>query len=168
MLAKTTISMRSFFTCLLLIFFIISVKAQEDNFPKWTIGHFHDYEHILTSDQFTDIEILINKTIRETKCQITVISISNIGTYSDFNDYAIELSNRWKIGKYYDGKGISIIFSKTLKQVRISTTDNIRDEITDQFCQEIIDNILIPSFKKDDFYSGIKNAILAIKEEFKQ
>jgi len=160
--------MRPFFTCLLFIFFITSVKAQKDNFPQWTIGHFHDYEHILTNDQFTDLEILINKTIRKVQCQITVISISNIGTYSDFDKYALDLSNRWEIGQYYDGKGISIIFSSSLRKIRISTTDVIRDKITDQFCQEIIDNILTPSFEKDDYYNGIKNSILAIEEKFKQ
>lgn len=162
--------MRSFFTCLLLIFFITSVKAQQSEFPQPAPGYVHDYENIFTAEQFVDISRVISKIKKEKKKRIIVISIDSIGSYSDFNKFAIDLSDYWgkERSKFHEDITVTIIFSKSLRQVRISTTDDIRDKINDQLGQEIIDNILIPSFRKDDYYNGIKNSILALEEKLKQ
>ena len=156
-----------YFFALLSYLLIVNCYCQENLFPKQSIGYVHDFEHVLTNNQFTDLEILIDKIQKQDKCQITVISIDNIGTYSDFDKYAFDLSNQWEIGKYYEGNGISIIFSKSWRQIRISTTDDIRDIITDQFCKDLIDNIIIPSFKNGDYYSGLNNALLKISEKLR-
>jgi uncharacterized protein len=153
---------------LLIFFAFLNSYAQENQFPKWSIGSVHDFEHVLTDNQITDLEILINKIQRQSKCEIIVMSINNIGNYSDFYEYALDLSNHWEIGKYYEGNGISIIFSKSLRQIRISTIDNMRGIITDQFCKEVIDDIIIPSFKNGDYYFGLNNVLLKISEELKQ
>ena len=58
-----------------------------------------------------------------------------------------------------------IVFSKDLRQARISTNSVATNFIEDEFVQNIIDKTIIPNFKSENYYQGIVETLNQIEEK---
>ena len=124
-------------------------------FPQ-QIGFVNDFENIFTEEQKIQLTKFL-KYYKETSFrEIAVITIDSIPKNTEFDQYAIEISDNWNVGKDYNGNGLTVVLSKKLRKVRISTTDKTRNlYLSDEICQKVIDENMIPEFKKDNYYDGI-------------
>ena len=124
-------------------------------FPK-QIGFVNDFEKIFTEEQKVQLTKFLTYYKETSFREIAVITIDSIPENIEFNKYAIKLSDNWKVGKDNDGNGLTVVFSKSLRKVRISTTDKTKHlYLTDEFCQKVIDENMIPEFKNGNYYDGI-------------
>lgn len=146
---------------LVLIINFVSYKslAQETEigrnlFPE-PIGYVNDFENILNKEQETQLTNFLSVYEQNTTNEIAVITINSIEPYSDFEQYAIDLSKSWGVGKREKNNGLTIVFSKSLRKIRISTGTGTEKILTDKICKQVIDQIIIPKFKKGEFYDGI-------------
>lgn len=110
---------------------------------------------------------MIREFEKETTNQIAVVSISSIGKYTDFDQFAIDLSNYNGVGLKEKDNGLTIVFSKSLRRIRILTGLGTEKILTDQFCKNVIDQTIIPEFKNGDFYSGIEKGMTELISEWK-
>lgn len=134
-------------------------ELEKKNFPN-AIFFVNDFEKLLNSEQILDLEILINDYRIKTKKEIVIISVDSINPYTDISNYSVDLSNYLGIGK--DGNGLTIVFSKKLREVNISTGNQTEKVITDEHCKKIIDELIIPNFKNDKYYEGLKSGLLEL------
>ena len=58
-----------------------------------------------------------------------------------------------------------IVFSKELRQIRISTDYISKQFIDDRFLQNIIDNEIYTNFKVENFYKGISATLNEIEKK---
>src|SRR5690606_24519188 len=93
--------------------------------------------------------------------EIAIITIESIPKNTEFDQYAIRISDNCNVGKNNDGNGLTIVLSKTLRKVRISTTEKTRNYLPDELCQKVIDENMIPEFEKGNYNDGI---LLGINE----
>jgi len=138
----------------------------ENSFPKLK-REVSDYEFIFTLEELKRLTLIIREFEKNTSNQIAIVSIKSIGEYSDFDKYAIDLSNYAGIGLKEKNNGLSIVFSKELKRIRISTGTGIEKILTDEICKKIIDEKIIPEFKKGNYYFGIENGLLELIDKWK-
>src|SRR5690554_1937200 len=130
-------------------------EQTESEFPK-QIGFVNDFENIFTEEQKTQLTKFLTYYKNTSYREIAVITIDSVPENMEFDQYAIKLSDNWKIGKDNDGNGLTVVLSKTLKSVRISTTDKTKQlYLSDEFCEKVIDENMIPEFKKENYYDGI-------------
>lgn len=129
-------------------------------FPQ-QIGFVNDFEKIFTEDDIKFLENALSHYKENSNREIAIITIESIPENKEFDQYAIRMSANWNVGKDNDGYGLTVVLSKTLRKVRISTTDKTRNYLTDEFCQKVIDQNMIPEFKKGNYYDGI---LLGINE----
>lgn len=163
---KSKIAYLVFFIILPFCFINAQEKEQETVFPT-PIGYVNDFEGLYTPEQIEELEKLITDFENETTNEIAIITIDNIGGYTDFYEYALDLSKKWGVGKADKNNGLIIIFSKTLRKVRINTGTGTQQVISDEFCKKLIDNYLIPNFKANKYYDGSKETLLALFETWK-
>ena len=149
----------------LTIFFFrtIEVEAQtvqpkpditSSSFPE-RIGFVNDFENILAEEEVKFLENLLDYYKKTSNREIVVITIDSIPSNSDFKQYTLLTSNNWKVGESNDGNGLTVLLSKKLKKIRISTTDKTRYYLPDEFVKKVIDEIMIPEFKNDQYNDGI-------------
>ena len=119
----------------------------------------NDYEFVFTMEQLEKLTLMIREFEKNTTNQIAIVSIKSIGKYSDFDEFAIDLSNYNGIGLKEKDNGLSIVFSKNLRKIRISTGFGTEKILTDEICENIIDQTIIPEFKNGDYYSGIEKGL---------
>ena len=79
---------------------------------------------------------------------------------------------KWGVGQKGEDNGILITLAKDDRMVDINTGYGIEYRITDMMSKRIIDRIMIPEFKTDNYYAGLdkgSDAIFAaLKGEFKE
>ena len=141
-------------------------NTKENNFPR-RLSLVSDYEVIFSVEELVELTEIINDFQEETGNQIAVASINSIGNYDNFDKYTIDLSNFWGVGNREKNNGLTIIFSKKLKKVRITTGIGTEKILTDSICKIVIDKKIIPEFKKGNYYKGVKKGLLNLIEEWK-
>lgn len=138
----------------------------ESSFPKLK-GEVNDYELNFTVEELEKLTLMIREFEKNTSNQIGIVSIKSIGEYTDFDKYVIDLSNYWGVGQKGKDNGLTIVFSKNLKKIRISTGYGTEKILTDEICKRIIDKIMIPEFQKGKYYNGIENALIELIDNWK-
>jgi len=161
--------MKKFYFCLfLVIMFSVKPAFNQDTLSiKFPVpsGFVNDFEGILTTGQEKKLEKIISKYERKTSNEIAIVTVDSIAPYPDLYHYSLDLANSWGIGKKDKNNGILLIFSKKLRNIRIQTGKGLTNALTDEEAKRIIDQIIIPEFKKGDYFSGTEKGLMAILKE---
>jgi uncharacterized protein len=80
--------------------------------------------------------------------------------------YATDLANHWGVGKNDKDNGLFIAISDSLGRTAIATGLGAEEAISDKYCEIIIDSIMVPKFKKKEYYEGVKRALLLLTREW--
>ncbi|MFC6999044.1 TPM domain-containing protein [Rufibacter roseus] len=145
---------------------LVALSLKESKFPK-PIGYVNDFENILSKEQIKELTEIITSFERKTTNQIAVVTISSVEPYSDFDQYALDLSKEWGVGRKEKNNGLTIVFSKSLSKIRISTGLGTEKVLTDEICQSIIDQFMVPKFKEGQFYDGISSGLTELIKHWK-
>ena len=135
-----------------------STKNYWNTFPK-PVGFVNDFGNIFTTEQKQILEKELVQYEQKTNHELVIITVDSITPYSSIKDFSTDLSNHWGIGKKDTNNGLAIVFSQSLKEIRISTGTGTEKVLTNAFCKKVIDNVMIPEFKNKDYYKGIKKGI---------
>lgn len=168
-------TMKHFIICFsTFILFYVNVLAQERiandsrttvetalDFPE-PIGYVSDFENLFSYKQIKELEQIIADFEANTTNQIAIASIESIGDYTDFDAYALDLSQYWGVGTAEKDNGMTIFFSDRLRTIRISTGYGTEQYLTNDECKEVIDKYIIPEFKNGNYYKGIKAGLLQL------
>jgi uncharacterized protein len=122
-----------------------------------------DYGHLFTDDQVKVLDSMLSAYERKTTNEIAVLTFDSSFIHSEnFDSLVLAIHNFWQVGKIHKNNGILIGISTAKRLIRINNGYGIEDRLTDEQTKAIIDDIIIPAFKKGDFFDGLKNAIQAI------
>ena len=122
---------------------------------------------IISEEQGAELEAMLDQFEQETSNEITVVIIDDLGGDEAWH-FAAELGKKWGVGKADKDNGVVLLVKPTEDngghQVFIAPGAGLEGAITDISCGEIVDNELIPNFKKGDYFTGIKNAITVLEK----
>ena len=171
--------MKKITSTLLFIFVSFVVVAQQGqdfsidkviNTPPNPLKLVNDYAHILTADQNQALERKLYQFDDTTTNQITVVIVPRLDG-KDIADVAIDLGRKWGVGNKKSNNGVVLLVSVEDRKLNISPGYGLEKSLPDLVCQQIIENIIVPDFKGNDYYAGINHGtdaiIQATKGEFK-
>ncbi len=130
-------------------------------------GFVNDFENILTVDEEMGLKQLISDHEKATSNEISIVTISSYEPHETLFDYSYELAKYWGIGKKDINNGVMIIYGDSIREVRIQIGIGLEEKFTDWEAKQIIDSIMIPEFKKNNYFLGTKLGIEAVIEEIK-
>jgi len=96
-----------------------------------------------------------------TSTQIAVITIPSVQPY-DVSDYAYKIGRYWGVGSKDFNNGIVILIAVDDHRMFIATGYGTEAYLTDIRSKRIIDGILAPAFRENDYYGGIDSATTEI------
>lgn len=118
-------------------------------------GWVNDFENIFSGFEASALDSSISGFEKRTGIELVIVSIKKEWVSADhFEDFVTEIAGNWRIGKKDLNNGIIIGISKGLRKVRITTGNGVQEKLTDEKAKWIIDNLMIPEFKKGDFFTG--------------
>jgi len=98
---------------------------------------------------------------RESSIEIAVVLIATLDGY-DISQYTFDLGEKWGIGKGDTDNGALILVSKGERKIWIATGYGLEGALPDALVSRIISNEILPRFKQDDYFGGLKAGSLAI------
>lgn len=87
----------------------------------------------------------------------------NKGTEFTIEETAQLYFNRWGIGDNVKNDGVLILLSKQPRRIRIHTGSGMNTLLTNANCASIINQTMVPSFKADLYFTGLKDAVKDIE-----
>jgi len=114
----------------------------------------YDYVNLLTASQKISLE---NKLVRysdSTSTQIVVAIISSTEG-ENINYLAANWGEKWGIGQAKEDNGILFLLAKDDRKIAIQVGKGLEYLVTDFLSKRIIERVIIPEFKKGDYYSGL-------------
>ncbi len=126
-------------------------------------GWVNDFENVFDENQKETLANLISNFEKETSIEICIITVdTSMTSQKKFDEYVVEIGNKWGVGKTKKNNGIVIGFSKGYRKIRISNGYGIEKLISDSETKLVMDEFFIKNFKQNKYYEGTFQGIMAI------
>ncbi len=125
-------------------------------------GRITDEAALLTPAEKTDIESDLASLEQTSTDQLAIVTVKSLQGYS-IEDYGIGLARKWGIGQKGKDNGILLIVAPNDRKVRIEVGRRLEPFMTDTMSALIIQNAILPKFRRGDFAGGIKDGVRDIK-----
>lgn len=139
-------------------------------YPEPEIGYVTDKSGLLTAEQKDRLNAYCYTTEKRTNVEVVVVVINSIKDYpgaanESIEDFARGLFNAYGIGNLPKNDGVLLLVSRRDRKVRIEL-GKYYGRARDADSQRIIDNEILPSFRKDQYAEGITSGTKAAIKEF--
>jgi len=138
------------------------VPAHADPVYPELAGRVTDDAGLLTLKEKADIEKDLASLEETSTDQLAVVTVKSLQGYS-IEDYGIGLARKWGIGQKGKDNGILLIVAPNDHKVRIEVGRRLEPFMTDTMSALIIQNAILPKFRRGDYADGIKDGVRDIK-----
>ena len=161
-----------FFFLLPLVLFSETITAQYaiPSKPKEQTS-LYDYINLFSPSQQKALEDKLIRYADSTSTQIVMVVI-NSTKGEDISLLGAKWGQKWGVGQAEKDNGLFIILAKGDRRVDINTGYGIEYLISDRTAEQIINRIMIPNFKANNYYAGLDQGaddlFAALKGEYKE
>lgn len=118
-------------------------------------GAVSDFAGVLPAAREAALEARLDVFERETGSAVVVATVPTLGGRS-VEEYATTLFNRWGV------RGVLLLVAPNERRARIEVGYGLEDRIPDAAARRIMDDRLVPHFRRGDFAGGIDAAVDAL------
>ena len=126
----------------------------------------NDLTGTLTPDQQQALEHKLVAFDDSTSTQIAIVIIPSLNG-NDVAEFNVKLGRAWGVGGKANNNGVVLLIAKDDRKLNIATGYGVEGALPDITCKQIIDDIIVPQFKGDDYYRGIDDGTNAIMQAVK-
>ncbi len=134
----------------------------EPKFPPLT-GRIVDEARILSAADKAELETTLKDLEGKSSDQIVIYTTPSLQGY-EIEEFGYRLGRFWKIGQQGVNNGIVLIIAPNDRKVRIEVGRGLEPLMTDSMSSTIIQNTILPGFRRGDFPGGIKAGVRDIKD----
>jgi len=145
-----------------LIAFVLAAGAVQaaPQFPTLT-GRVVDEAGILSLAAQDQLTALLAEHEQQTGHQVVVATVKSLQG-NDIAQYGYQLGRAWGIGQKGKNTGALIIVAPNERKVRIEVGYGLEGDLTDAQSELIIQNTILPYFKKGDYDSGVVGGTMQV------
>ncbi|MFO7445515.1 MAG: TPM domain-containing protein [Ignavibacteriaceae bacterium] len=145
---------------LFVLFIFLQVCHAQPQVPELK-NYANDFTGTLSSNQLGTLNTRLKSFEDTTSNQLVTLMISTLDDYP-IEYYANEVAEKNKIGTAENDNGALLLVAKDDKQLRIEVGYGLEGVLPDALASSIIRNVIVPHFRRDDYYTGISAGIDAI------
>jgi len=124
-------------------------------------GYVNDYAGVLSEPVKAKLENIISRFEKQTTIEIAVVILKELKDYS-IEEAAVELFEKWGIGKKDKDNGVLLILSLKERKVKIEVGYGLEGIIPDSVAGRILDIYGVPFLKNNEFDKGIYATVIGI------
>lgn len=121
----------------------------------------NDFVGLLNSQEIGELESKLVSFSDSTSNQIAIVIVSDLAGY-DREEFAQRLGEKWGVGQKGFDNGLVILVRTSPGtpggEVFIKPGYGLEGAIPDIICRQIVDDEIIPAFKKGDYFAGLNKA----------
>jgi uncharacterized protein len=142
--------------------FLSLPAGAEPQFPPLT-GRIVDDAHLLTAADRASIEADLKALEEKSSDQLVVYTTNSLQGYP-IEDFGYQLGRAWGIGQKGTNNGVLLIVAPAERKVRIEVGRGLEPQLTDALTKLIIQNAILPRFKRGEFSAGVKAGVHDIRD----
>ncbi|MFD0932594.1 TPM domain-containing protein [Psychroflexus salinarum] len=161
--------MKSFYRLALLTILTIisfnSVALAQIEIPKKPSKEMAVYDgaDLLKDNEAKQLRKKLETYADTTSTQIVIATINSLnGEY--IGTYAADWAQKWGIGQKKEDNGLLFLIAKSDSKIWITTGYGLEQYLTDATTKTIIDNFILPEFRKGNYYEGLDQGTTAVFE----
>ena len=132
------------------------------NFPK-PIGLVNDFAFLFSQNFRSRLELQLSDLKTKTTVEFAVVTINSLENLT-VEEYSNQLFKTWGIGQKGKDNGLLLLISKDDKKIRFETGYGLEGTLSDGRLGEIIRSQITPEFKKEDYETGVLNAVNTVSQ----
>lgn len=144
----------------LALLFIASLSAAEVAVPPLR-SHVTDLTNTLSAPESARLEQKLGSFESGKGSQIAVLIVPTTQPET-IEQYSIRVTDAWKLGRKGIDDGILLIVAKRDRAVRIEVGYGLEGILPDALAKRIVDQVIVPRFRQEDFAGGIEAGIESI------
>lgn len=149
-----------FLSLIVFLVFPLFASADEPHFPE-PVGYVNDFADMIDPRYEELTDQLIRDLESKTTAEIAVVTIESLEGLS-VEEYAVKLFEKWGIGKKEEDNGVLLLVAREERELRIEVGYGLEPAITDARAGRILDTIIEPRFKQQEFGLGVYEGVSAL------
>ena len=121
-------------------------------------GHVTDQTGTLTSEQKATLEQTLTAFEARKGSQLAVLMVASTAP-EEVEQFALRVAEKWKLGRKKVDDGAILVVAKDDRTVRIEVGYGLEGVLNDLTSKRIISETILPRFKAQDFYGGIRAGV---------
>ncbi len=159
--------MRAFLTTLALVLVVLVTglpiaQAADPVFPALT-GRIVDEAGLLTPEDEAELTATLQSLEGTSSDQLAIVTLNSLQGFP-IEDFGYKLGRHWGIGQAGKDNGVLLIVAPNERKVRIEVGKRLEPLLTDAMSRIIIENAILPGFRRGDFAGGIRAGVRDIKD----
>ena len=146
----------------LLTFVVALPGLAAPTFPPLT-GRIVDEANLLGADDRRTLEAELQGLEEKSSDQLVIYTARSLQGY-EIEDFGYQLGRTWQIGQRGKDNGVVLIVAPKERKVRIEVGRGLEPQLTDAISRLIIENAILPAFRRGDFAAGIKAGVRDIRD----
>lgn len=141
------------------LFFLILVSASinAQDIPKPT-GYVNDFAQVLPPETEKSLNGKIQSYKDATGIEVAVVTVPSLQGYG-IDQFTIKLAQNWGVGQKERDNGVVLLLAPKEREVRIEVGYGLEGDLTDGRSGQILDQVAVPYFKKEDWSGGINATV---------
>jgi uncharacterized protein len=123
----------------------------------------YDYANVLSSNQKTALEQKLIQYSDSTSTQIVIATVETING-EDIGILTPKWAHEWGIGQLKEDNGVFILLAIEERKIWIAPGYGVEHKLTAGTTGSIVRDVIIPEFKRGDYYAGLEKGTYAIFE----
>jgi uncharacterized protein len=136
---------------LAVLFLSTVIGAQQYPKPR---GWVNDFAQVVSPEYESKLTSLITEVKTKTGAEIAIVTIPTTKPES-IEGYAVELFERWGVGKKGEDNGVLVVAAIEDRKLRIEVGYGLEGVLPDGLCGQIIRDVLTPNFRQGNFGKGL-------------
>jgi uncharacterized protein len=161
--ARLTVHWRFALAVALFLFAPFSATADRQAIPPLE-GRVTDVAKVLSEADRERFSGLLARYERETSHQIGVLLIPTLSGET-IESFSLRVANSWKLGQKGLDNGILVTLAMNERAVRIELGVGMQKFISNATAQSIINNSMVPAFRKGDYAGGLQTGLEQLMNE---
>lgn len=120
-----------------------------------------DQTRTFSSSEVASLDQVLSAFEKRKGSQLAVLIVSTTAPES-IEQFGIKVAEQWKLGRKKVDDGAVLIIAKADRTLRIEVGYGLEGALTDATSKRIIDGIIVPRFKQQDFYGGVLAGVQSI------
>ncbi len=151
--------------------FLFSASAVD--YPEYKNIYVNDFADILDAESEAILTRKLEHFRKNKDTEFTVVTVqkmSNYGYEGEIEEFATNLFNEWGVGHIDRDDGIMMLVAIKDRQMRIEVGSGYGSNLNNEM-QNIINNDILPYFKKDQFDAGISvgaRSVISFMNSYKE
>ena len=139
---------------------VVAPDAMALEVPALT-GRVNDYAAMISPAAEMEIERKLEGLEAGESTQLAVLTIETLDG-EPLEDFSIRVVDAWKLGRDEYDNGVLLLVAKKERKVRIEVGYGLEGALTDLLAGRIVDNEIVPFFKKGRFDEGFIRGVDAV------